>query len=302
MDKKPSEMKTGKVMIWACLGWAMVLLLAFLYGQKLHTENVFSSRVKKEEILSRMRVNLIKSVEMEKNAVMAITDEESKVFADQSLKASDAVEADLRQLDLLAKAGNIAEAANLIPEFRKGWDNLREIDKVLLEFAVQNTNLKAASLSYTKGADSVMRFERAINALSEIFAEDVRIIKPASHALISVLKISNLQAPHINAAGNEQMDQIESAMKTEAENVKMSLNALSEFSDERSRALLDEDRAAFAEFLAVNAEIIRLSRQNSNIKSMELSLGRKRKAAAQCEEILSMIQEAVRDRPFKSPR
>jgi hypothetical protein len=147
-----------------------------------------------------------------------------------------------------------------------------------------------------------MRFERAINALSEIFAEDVRIIKPASHALISVLKISNFQAPHINAAGNEQMDQIESEMKTEAENVKMSLNALSEFSVERSRASLEEGRAAFAEFMAVNAEIIRLSRQNSNIKSMELSLGRKRKAAAQCEEILSMIQEAVRDRPFKSPR
>ena len=125
-----------------------------------------------------------------------------------------------------------------------------------------------------------MRFERAINALSEIFAEDVRIIKPASHALISVLKISNLQAPHINAAGNEQMDQIESAMKTEEENVKMSLSALSEFSDDRSRASLDEGRAAFAEFMAVNAEIIRLSRQNSNIKSMELSLGRKRKAAA----------------------
>jgi len=54
--------------------------------------------------------------------------------------------------------------------------------------------------------------------------------------------------------------------------------------------------------MAVTAEVIRLSRENTNVKSFELSLGRKRKIAAQCDEILISLQEAVRSREFKATR
>jgi hypothetical protein len=41
---------------------------------------------------------------------------------------------------------------------------------------------------------------------------------------------------------------------------------------------------------------------NTNIRSFELSLGRKRKIAAQCDEVLTGLQEAVLDRSFKATR
>jgi hypothetical protein len=54
--------------------------------------------------------------------------------------------------------------------------------------------------------------------------------------------------------------------------------------------------------MEVNKEIVRLSRMNTNVKSLQLSLGRKRKIAAQCEEILNSLQNAIQSRSFKATR
>jgi hypothetical protein len=58
----------------------------------------------------------------------------------------------------------------------------------------------------------------------------------------------------------------------------------------------------FSTFMEVNKEIVRLSRMNTNVKSLQLSLGRKRNVAAQCEEILNSLQRAIQSRSFKATR
>ena len=50
---------------------------------------------------------------------------------------------------------------------------------------------------------------------------------------------------------------------------------------------------AFDRFIAVNQEIVGLSRRNSNVRSLALSLGRKRTVVAQGEEIGRLISQAV---------
>jgi hypothetical protein len=54
--------------------------------------------------------------------------------------------------------------------------------------------------------------------------------------------------------------------------------------------------------MKVTGEVISLSRENTNVKSLELSLGKKRMISAQCEETLSALQEAIRSRTFKATR
>ncbi|NTW37840.1 MAG: hypothetical protein HGB17_17390 [Syntrophobacteraceae bacterium] len=66
--------------------------------------------------------------------------------------------------------------------------------------------------------------------------------------------------------------------------------------------MIDEASAAYADFSEVNTRVVSLSRQNTNIKSFELSLGRKRKVAAQCDEILSNLEGIVRSRAFEATR
>jgi hypothetical protein len=68
------------------------------------------------------------------------------------------------------------------------------------------------------------------------------------------------------------------------------------------RVRLREAKAAFDDFLKIHAEVIMLSRQNSNVKSMELSLGAKRKITAQCQDTLNALQNAVGSRSFRATR
>jgi hypothetical protein len=98
------------------------------------------------------------------------------------------------------------------------------------------------------------------------------------------------------------MDQIEMEMNVKEKEVRQSLDELFTIVGPKSQDDLLQAKTAFSEFMEVTAKVINLSRQNSNIKSLELSLGKKRLIAAQCEEILTALQKTVQDRPFKGAK
>ena len=54
--------------------------------------------------------------------------------------------------------------------------------------------------------------------------------------------------------------------------------------------------------MKVNAEIVGLSRRNTNVKSLAMSLGQKRMLTAACEESLRALQEALATRGFAGTR
>ncbi len=276
-----------------------ILLLAVLsryYLPPLHMESTYRNIVMKGEVVAQMRINLLKSVEMEKNAVMAITDEESRKFADQSLAASTAIEQNLADLHSLIDAVPLQNEKKLAAEFITCWTELRQLDQIILDFAVQNTNLKAASLSQEKGSELLQRLEHALENLMSSYAgnpNEARINLFSFQAITAGLKAFNLHSSHIAEASDVKMDQIETQIKAEENVVAKSLDGLAEIVGDENNNLLLQAKTSFSEFNKVTAQVIKLSRQNSNIKSLEFSLGRKRKIAAQCDEILAAFQETV---------
>jgi hypothetical protein len=60
--------------------------------------------------------------------------------------------------------------------------------------------------------------------------------------------------------------------------------------------------AALDRFMRVNAEIIVLSRRNSNVRSLALSLGQKRMLTAQCDQTLRALQDSLAKRGFSGTR
>ena len=50
---------------------------------------------------------------------------------------------------------------------------------------------------------------------------------------------------------------------------------------------------ALDRFKTINAELIKLSRRNSDVRSLALTLGRKRAVTAQCDDQLRGLQEAL---------
>jgi hypothetical protein len=98
------------------------------------------------------------------------------------------------------------------------------------------------------------------------------------------------------------MDAIEKSIRENDAIVRQSLHALQPLtSSDRKPALLQAE-AAYGDFEELTAKVLKLSRQNTNIKSLELSLNRKRNITAQCDEILTSLQDAVQSRSFKATR
>lgn len=256
---------------------------------------------RKVAVLSALRINMIKSAETEKSAVMADTDKASMMFAEEAVRGAEAAEEELRELSQLIEAYPSEKEVKLLQEFKRCWTEFRDIDQVVLENAVQNSNLKAARLSFGAARSAITVFE---GALLQLLAgqESGPICWLATNALAAGLKIQLLHAPHIASPNDEEMDAIEKTIRENDSMVRRSLDALQPLVLPDRQSALRRAEAAYNEFANVTAAVIELSRQNTNIKSMELSLNRKRNITSQCEEILMSLQDAIQSRSFKATR
>lgn len=256
---------------------------------------------RKAAILSTLRIEMIKSVEAEKSAVMAATDEASVAFAAEAMSGAEAAEAVLRELSRLIEAYPSENEVKLLQEFNGCWTEFRAIDQAVLEIAVQNSNFKAARLSVGAARDAMTAFEDALLKLIS-GQESGPICRLAATALTAGLKIQVLHAPHIASPDDEEMNAIDKNIRENDATVRRSLDALQPLVSADRQSILRRAEAAYHEFEKLTQAVTELSRRNTNIKSMELSLNRKRKITSQCEEILSSLQNAVLSRAFKATR
>jgi len=307
--KAPSRPKAGLARplafrpLWAALILAAVLLLILIYyrSTSLEIQNVPRVMAQKLETLSSLRINFLKSIEAEKLAVMAETDEASLAFADESKRAAETVEADLKELSRLIGMHPAADESKVLQEFEAAWEQVRKIDRVILDLAVQNTNLKAFRLSFGKGQEAVARFENALNELTR-GVTDVPLIRAAADALAAELKILTLHAPHIVSPDDEEMNRIEHVIRAKQEVVRSSLAILARLAPAGKQPYVNEAVAADREFTAVTATVIELSRQNTNVNSLNISLDRKQKVTALCETLLNQLHKAFMAQDFKATR
>ncbi|MFH0727460.1 MAG: MCP four helix bundle domain-containing protein [Pseudomonadota bacterium] len=294
-------------------GFGLILVLALIYVNTRNLDNIpglqdFAGNIgMKVRFITGMQTNLFRSEQAEKSAVMADTDEASMVFADQSRRAAGSLEQDRHALESLIEKDPTDKEKKLLGEFSDAWRELRNIDQEILDFAVQNTNLKAMALSFGKGGEFMRRFENALDRLiiSGLSADTpCRVTVLASQALVSAFKIYNLHALHIAEQRDEKMDEIEARMRRYSAAIDVSFKELTSAAGVRDEDLgsVKEAMAAYADLTAVTAEVINLSRRNTNVKSFQLSIGRKRRMVAQCDEILTSLLQAVREREFKATR
>jgi hypothetical protein len=295
LDKGLTGMQVGVAI-------ALVLLLSCLVAFLLRHEDVdwlqsaFERSVQKLRLLQTMSHDLLASAEAEKSAVMAETDDASQAFAAQSMQASHNVEKARRAFAPLL--GGNRQEARLFQEFSSCWERLQEIDREVLSLAVQNTNLKALRLSFVPAADAIRRMEHACNHLMEVAAaspDAVHITRLAAHAAMGALNLYTLQAPHIAESTATRMDEMEAVMQRYAAQVTEALQRLHALVDEPGKPFLAAAHASYQEFQQIHAEIVDLSRQNSNVRSAALSLGQKRKTTAQCQDVLAALQETVQE-------
>ena len=202
----------------------LVLIMAgSCQGPALDLKDMIGILSKKLNLLARMHINLLRSVEAEKNAVMAETDEESQTFAEQAVKAADLVDRDRREIGGLMDKDHSPQELQFLQEFDGCWAEFRKTDQVLLDYAVKNHNLKASRLAFGPAREAVNRLEKALNNLTPVNPKnrsEQRIPRLTCRVLTAGLKIHDLQAPHIAAADDQQMETLEGAIKKHQEEIR----------------------------------------------------------------------------------
>jgi hypothetical protein len=260
---------------------AAVVLLAGCAG-----EPAIVRLAQKEALVHALRSELLASVEAEKSAVLATTDEESAAFADESRRRSAEMQRLREELHrLVATDGRPGEIEKLAA-FDAAWKELREVDERLLVLAVANSNLKAARLAAGDGALAVDRLVDALAELEET-AVDPETLRALSAASVAALRIQTLLAPHVASPEDAEMTRLEERMRILGEQV------------DRVLATIPPGAAqpAWAEYRRHTAEVIRLSRLNTNVVSFDVSVHEKRRATEACVRALATLLGEIQAGP-----
>jgi len=294
---------------YALLSWLVTVILlcaltviGILYKDKI---TPLEGQLKKIQIVSSLRIHLLEAIEAEKNAVLAITDEASKTYADEARSASNKVENARRDLAAIIQQAGTSKEQETVAEFNSCWIEFRKLDEEILELATQNSNLKAQKLSSTQFSREVAAFEKSLRTLIQQDMQDNQpgfISVHSYESIIAILQLFALHKKHIEEADDQEMDRIERKMKDYLDTAKKALHALRSIPELRVSAALVNAESAYKRIVELNAEVVRLSRLNTNIKSSALSLGKKRLISAKCQEILGVLHDTIESHRFKATR
>ena len=126
---------------------------------------------------------------------------------------------------------------------------------------------------------------------------------PASGAWAERVNVLHKQLiEHIAESDEAAMSRMEAEMAASESAARKAVSALKDQLPSAAAPQLAAAAAALDRFKAVNAEIVSLSRRNSNVRSLALSLGRKRAVTAECDDTLRALEEALTKHDFKATR
>lgn len=256
------------------------------------------------QLSADLHVQFTKASDATNRAVMADTDESSVTFASESEQATLSIQKDIATLGPMLKDLGYSDETRLFQEFVSRFAEYSELDRQILDLAVQNTNLKAQRLAFGPAQDAANAFRDALRAVAP--ADPARdrwhVEALAANAMTTVREIQVLQAPHIADADDAVMTRMEKEMAASEAAARSALRALAPLTERASQSRLVAASAALDRFMALNAEIIALSRRNTNVRSLALALDQKRTLTTACEERLQALQAALAKRGYPAGR
>ena len=281
-SKKPFAV-SGLPLVLIVLLAAVAGAALWLTGTRQSVDKIYATTVRKAQIVADMRADLYAAAEAEKSAVLAETDKASMDFAGQARASVEKVAAGLKSFQGLADS---TQEQSLAKGFEEAFAEYRKVDEEVLGLAVQNTNLKAFALSFGKAAGTLAEMETALRPLLD--GPNDKAARQAQRALAETLRIQSLQAPHIMEKENPRMDALEKDMAVADKAVR---SALASLGKDGTVPL-----AVYERYQKLNGEIVVLSRRNTNVRSFTLSLERKTKVLAACDEALRVLEENIREK------
>jgi hypothetical protein len=265
---------------------------------------VLTQQVEARRVAAALHVQFAKAADAANRAVMADADETSATAAREARDATQAVERDLKELRPLLESLGYKDELRFLGAFEERFAEYRKLDDEILPLALENSNLKAQRLSFGPARQAASQFRQSLDAA-------VRAATPANvccadalatRAVVALLEIQVLQAPHIAEAEDAAMTRMEAEMAAAEGTVRRALDDLKRSIGTKASAQLTAASGAFDRFEDINREILTLSRRNSEVRSLALSLGRKRMLTAVADDQLRALEDALAKHAFTGTR
>lgn len=301
MKRSPALLKgSRRAHLLACL----LSLIAYLAGCRGDPTTVLTRLDESRRLAADLRVRFNQAADASNRAVMADTEEASLAFARETEQATKAVEQDTLALAALLKSLNYAQEAGLLQEFRARLAEYRKLDERILALAIENTNLKARALSFGPASEAADRFVSTLSALPGVVpAKDrCRAESLVAEAILAIREIQVRHAPHIPERDDAVMARLEEQMTRLDGKARAALTSLRELSSATTARPASDALAALDEFKSITTEIVKLSRRNTNVLSLELALRDKPRLAAACDERLQALRAELAKEGPKSTR
>jgi len=271
-----------------------VLAIALVWTGACNHEPALLRQTKKVGLVNNIQHELLESVDAEKSAVLAITDEESKDFAEQSRRSAAKIDELRANLAELIQIDPVRDEGEKLDAFDAKWKELKAIDARLLDLAVANTNLKASRLLAREGSAILDRFTTAVDTMSAS-TDDVAAVRALATTATAVARIQSMLFVHIPEASDAEMTALEARIRTLGETVDAQLKTgTAPLPASASKA---DAMQAWADYQRMEAEVIRLSRLNTNVISFDVSTHEKRTATQACLDALADLRDSIQGGP-----
>jgi hypothetical protein len=164
--------------------------------------------------------------------------------------------------------------------------------------------VKAQRLSFGPARQAADEFRRSLEAAVKAGVPETTCCADAlaAKAVTALLDIQVLQAPHIAEAEDAAMTRMEEEMAAAEATARKALDDLRRLLGAKASAQLAAAAMALDRFNAVHREIVMLSRRNSDVRSLALSLGQKRMVTAVAEDQLRALEESLARHAFTGTR
>jgi hypothetical protein len=235
---------------------------------------------------------------------MAVTDEASSAAAREAEQATQAVARDVEALQRILQALAYSDDIRHLDAFKACFVGYRALDADILPLAVENTNIKAQRLSFGPARDAANAFRQSLEAAGRsIPAKSTCCVEALiAKAAAAVLEVQVIEARHIAESDEAAMSQMEAEMGEAEGAARKAVDTLKGLLPSAAGTQLAAAAAALDRFKAINAELVTLSRRNSNVRSLALSLGRKRTVTAECDDSLHALEETLAKHDFTATR
>lgn len=268
------------------------------------SKSALERQAQAQKLSADLLVQLTKAADAANKAVMADTDEASVAFAVEAELAKELVQKDTDALKPVLEDLGYSEETRLLEEFGSRFAEYCAMDRTILDLAVENTNLKAQRFAFGPAQDAADAFREAVAAVvpSDAARDTWRVKALVATAIAAVREIQVLQAPHIADADDAAMTRIEKRMATSEADARRAIEMLVPLVQSASRPQLAAATAALDRFMDLNSQVLALSRRNTNVRSLALSLNEKGKLTGTCEDSLRALRDALAQRGFTGTR